>query len=163
MNIRRKAGEDRQRSVPRSAARLSSPKAAEECADGSVARHQTSPAAIFLCFSRNICVPRSERLTRTEEYAILISSLDEEIVGGSDRIAKRKLPRTAERGVWQRLRPACRELLPVAAGGSLAGRPRALSELSLPSAATAVKEGASSCYSQSSVSRRDTPNTRMSP
>ena len=126
-------------------------------------RPQTSPTTIFLCFSRNKCVSRSERLTRAEEYAILISSFDEEIREAPDRIAKRKLPRTAERGVWQRLRPACRELLPVAAGGSLDGRPCAPSELSLPSVATAVKKGASSCYSQSSVSRRDTPNARMSP
>ena len=51
-------------------------------------------------------------------------------------------------GVWQRLRPACRETLPVAAERSLAGRPCALSELSMLPAAAAVKEGSPGYNSQ---------------
>lgn len=63
-----------------------------------------APAAIFLCFSRNKCVPRSERLTGAEKWGILIPSFDEEIGRAPDRIAKRRLPRPCR--AWSLAAPA---------------------------------------------------------
>lgn len=63
-----------------------------------------APAAIFLCFSRNKCVPRSERLTGAEKWGILIPSFDEEIGRAPDGIAKRRLSRPCR--AWSLAAPA---------------------------------------------------------